>query len=154
MLGSWIGNSISIEGKWKEIIERQNRAMERWSKSRISLKGKELVLKVKIMSKVWFLATVNGMPKYIEKEMTKNMKDFLWGKEKKGLMPMEKVIASREEGGLGIPSIEARNKAIQVMWLKKFLAKPSMKPTWAWIAEELIKRNISETSVPKTRRQK
>ena len=43
-------------------------------------------------------------------------------------MSIEKVIAPREEGGLGIPSIETRNKAIQVMWLKKYLAKPEEKP--------------------------
>ena len=38
------------------------------------------------------------MPKHVEKEMVKNMKDFIWGKEKKGLMPMEKVIVPTEEG--------------------------------------------------------
>ena len=51
-------------------------------KSRISFEGKELVLKVIIISKVWFLATVNGMPRPVEKEMTRNMKEFLWGKKK------------------------------------------------------------------------
>lgn len=48
--------------------------------------------------------------------------------KKKG---MKKVIAPREEGRLGMSSIEARNKTIQVMWLKKFLAKLSMKSAWA-----------------------
>ena len=66
---------------------------------------KELILKAIITSKAWFLVTVNGMPEHIEMQMVQNMKEFLWGKQKKGLMPIDKVIAPREEGGLGMPSI-------------------------------------------------
>ena len=48
-----------------------------------------------------------------------------------------------------MPSIETRNKAIQVMWHKKHLTKPEAKPAWAWVAEELVKRNISKTAISK-----
>ena len=43
------------------------------------------------------------------------MKDFLWDGRKKGLITMEAASTQRENGGLGIPNIEARLKAIQIM---------------------------------------
>ena len=130
MLGLWMGNNILIEDKWKTMIEKQERAMERWAISELLLRGKELVLKVIITFKAWFLVTVKGMPANIEKQMIRNTKVFIWGKGKIGLMPIEKAIAPREEGGLGILSIEARNKVIRIMWLKKYLVRPETKPAW------------------------
>ena len=83
MLGAWVGNGINIEEKWKTIIMKQQKIMNIWKKSRPTFRGKELILKALTTSKSWFLATVNGMPKHIQREMEKNMKDFLWDGRKK-----------------------------------------------------------------------
>ena len=71
------------------------------------------------------------------------MKDFLWDGRKKGLITMEAASAPRESGGLGIPSIEARLKAIQIMWLKKYLETKEKRPTWVWLADNLIIKDIA-----------
>ena len=57
--------------------------MSVWKKSRPTFRRKELILKALITSKSWFLATVNGMPKHIQIEMERNMKDFLWDGRKR-----------------------------------------------------------------------
>jgi hypothetical protein len=75
-----------------------------------------------VQSQAIFLATVNGMPKDILKMMQKNMKDFLWDGRKKRYLPWTDIMASRSEGGLNIPDMKVRTDAIQIMWLKKFLA--------------------------------
>ena len=76
-LGAWVGNGINIEEKWKTIIMKQQKIMNTWKKSRPTFRGKELILKALTTSKSWFLAIINGMPKHIQREMERNMKDFL-----------------------------------------------------------------------------
>ena len=139
----------NIEEKWKTIIMKQQKIMNTWKKSRPTFRGKELLLKALTTSKSWFLATINGMLKHIQKEMEKNMKDFLWDGRKKGLITMEAASTPREDGGLGIPSIEARLKAIQIMWLKKYLETKEKRPTWAWLADNLIAKDIAPNTTPK-----
>jgi len=60
---------------------------------------------------VLFLATVNGIPKDIQKRMEKQMKDFLWN-DKKATMNWEEVLQPKENGGLNMPSMEMRIEAI------------------------------------------
>ena len=138
-----------IEEKWKIIIMKQQKIMNTWKKSRPTFRGKELILKALTMSKSWFLATVNRMPRHIQKEMEKNMMDFLWDRRKKGLITMEAASAPRENGGLGIPNIELRQKAIQIMWLKKYLDTKEKRLTWAWLADNLIAKDIVLNTTPK-----
>jgi hypothetical protein len=55
------------------------------------------------------------MPEHIEKEMTQNIKNFLWDGSESGLIELKATTAKREEGGLGIPDIKARLAAIHIM---------------------------------------
>jgi hypothetical protein len=114
-LGSWVGNQISIEDTWIEITKKHKEIMDTWAKSHPTLRGKELILKALVTSRSWFLATVNRMPEHIEKEMTQNIKNFLWDGRERGLMELKATTAKREEGGLGIPDIKARLAAIHIM---------------------------------------
>ena len=91
------------------------------------------------MSRIWFLAAVNGMPDHIENEMTKIMKDLIWDRNKRGLMRLDYTAEIREKGGLGMPDLKTRMKAIDIMWLKKYLDTPDKRPIWCWVADALIK---------------
>ena len=118
--------------------------METWNQAHPSYKGKEILLKTLVQSKAIFLASVNGMPNDISKKMQRQMKDFLWDYKKKGVMRWNEVINNREQGGLNIPDIEARVEAIQVMWLKRWLAPENKKPLWAYMTDEIIKKSVPE----------
>jgi len=61
------------------------------------------------------------MPKNIAQRMTRQMKSFIW-ENKRPLMNWMDVTQPKENRGLGLPDIEVRLEAIQVMWLKKYLA--------------------------------
>ena len=39
----------------------------------------------------------------------------------------------------GKPDLKTRMKAIDIMWLKKYLETPDKRPTWCWVANTLIK---------------
>src|SRR5882724_6668089 len=137
-LGSWIGNNIIIEDQWNKIMEIQKKVIDVWTASHPTLQGKELILKALITSRSWFLAAVNSMPDHIENEMTKMMKDFIWDGNKRGLMRLNYTAKVREMGGLGMPDLKTRMKAIDIMWLKKYLDTPDKRPTWCWVADALI----------------
>jgi len=89
---------------------------------------KKLILKALITSRSWFLAAVNGMPDHIENEMTKIMKDFIWDGNKRGLMRLDYTAKVRAKGGLGMSDLKTRMKAIDIMWLKKYLDTPDKRP--------------------------
>ena len=76
---------------------------------------------------------------HIENVMTKIMKDFIWDGNKRGLMRLDYTAEIREKRGLGMPNLKTRMKAIDIMWLKKYLDTPDKRPTWCWVADTLIK---------------
>jgi len=51
--------------QWETILKRQSRILKKWSKTSLSSKGKELILKALIQSRALYLATANEMPKSI-----------------------------------------------------------------------------------------
>ena len=144
-LGAWVGNKINNGLQWEGVIRRQEEAIEKWGKANLTLKGKEIILKAIVQSKATFLATVNGMPKEIEKKMKRMFKDFIWNGKRKGLMSWEQIITPREQGGLGMPDIRTRLEAIEIMWVKKWLAPESRRPKWAYVMDEIINKNISKS---------
>ena len=93
----------------------------------LSLKEKELILKALIQSRALYLAMANEMPKSIAQRMIRQMKSFTW-ENKRPLMNWMDATQPNENGGLGLPDIEARLEAIQVMWLKKYLAPLTERP--------------------------
>ena len=42
--------------------------------------------------------------------------------------------------------IKARNEAIQIMWLKKYMTIGPQRPTWALVADVLIEENIAKSN--------
>jgi len=64
-LGAHIENDSKTSMQWETILKRQSRILKKWSKTSLSLKGKELILKALIQSRALYLATANEMPKSI-----------------------------------------------------------------------------------------
>jgi endonuclease/exonuclease/phosphatase family metal-dependent hydrolase len=144
-LGAWVGNDTNLDLQWGEILKKQEEMINAWSKTNMSLKGKEIILKAILQSKAMYLATVNGMPKDIEEKMKKLFKDFLWDGKKRGLMAWNQIIAPREQGGLNIPDIKTRIEALEVMWMKKWLTPSDRKPKWTYILDQILNENIARS---------
>lgn len=142
-LGAWIGNETNQEPQWNKIMEEQEKRMDLWGKMNLSLKGKELILKAIVQSKAIFLATVNGISNRRAEEMNKKMRRFLWS-GKKGAINWTRATLPREDGGLNVPDMKARIDAINIMWLKKMASPPNERPRWAWVADEIIKKNANK----------
>ena len=146
-LGSWVGNGKNDMTQWNKILRSQEKILEVWSKVNLTLQGKELVLKSLVQSKAVFLATVNGMPKSVEKEMQRMYHTFMWNGKPKGLIKWEQALVEKSKGGLGVPDIAARIEAIEIMWLKKWLSVDATRPKWALIMDMIINESIAKQPI-------
>ena len=70
----------------------------------------------------------------------------MWN-DKKAIMNWKEASQPREIGGLNMPNIEMRIEAIQIMWLKKYLAPKNERPEWAYIVDQIIFNNLPK--IPK-----
>lgn len=147
MLGAWHGDKTQAIRQWVTILAKQQEIMKEWAKTRPTLQGKVLLLKALIASRSLYLATVNGMPYEVERIMEKQMRAFLWN-DTKGLVRWDVITQPKENGGLGVPSIAARNKAIEIMWLKRLCTEEQKAPLWAKIAQGLLVRHSIHKETP------
>ena len=61
------------------------------------------------------------------------------------------VTQPTENGGLGLPDIEARLEVIQVMWLKKYLAPLTERPIWAFVTDQIVFKYTQKAPVVNNR---
>ena len=78
--------------------------------------------------------------------MTSQMKSFIW-KGKRPSMNWMDVTQPRSNGGLDLPDIEARLEAIQITWLKKYLAPITERPMWAFVTDQIVFKYMQKAPV-------
>jgi len=61
------------------------------------------------------------MPTHIEDAITKMIRDFIWNEETTPRLSLEHLYSPTEKGGMNILDIHARNKAIEITWLREYL---------------------------------
>ncbi|KAF5376091.1 hypothetical protein D9615_007753 [Tricholomella constricta] len=153
ILGAWFGNCLSGEEPWPALLDKVDRCLAQWEKSRPSIEGRRLIVQMVVGGMTQYLTQVQGMPDKIEKELTKKIRDFIWA-EKRSPINAETLFAPIELGGRGLLDLWARNEAIAVMWLKSYLNLGPDRPLWALVADTLLARDTpaSEGNVdPKVR---
>lgn len=88
-----------------------------------------------------FLDTVQGMPKEVEEELERTIKNFAWDGAK-GSVKFDVLCQPTAVGGLNFRDIGARTEAINIMWAKRYLALGDDRSMWAFVADWLIKKSI------------
>ena len=86
-----------------------------------------------------FLAKAQGMPGPIEDALVKIIRSFIWdGSSTPPMIGIKRLYATKEQGGISLLNIPARNKAINLTWLKTYLDLTSSRPTWAFVTDAII----------------
>ncbi|KIM25292.1 hypothetical protein M408DRAFT_49826, partial [Serendipita vermifera MAFF 305830] len=78
ILGSYQGNNVNADAKWRDIINTQSKIMRLWGGIHPSLSGRVRILKALVVSRALYLMMVNGIPKKFADEMERNIRSFLW----------------------------------------------------------------------------
>ncbi|TFK20862.1 hypothetical protein FA15DRAFT_682345 [Coprinopsis marcescibilis] len=129
-LGAYIGNQVEDVAIWLPTLEKIEKNLERWARSRPTIEGKRLIVGLE----------VQGMPKETEKRIKKLIKDFIWT----GRIPTihkETLRGEIEQGGKKLLDVELQNKAIDLQRLQRYLDMSENRPKWAKVAKTLIHVN-------------
>ena len=131
----WIQNKIKTLGVWLSINQEENirlnyeeklekikSCLNNWKLRRLTLLGKITVIKSLAASQlVYILAPLKTNQKAIE-EIDRLFYDFLWsGRGDK--IKRNTMIRDYSEGGLKMLDIASFNKALKIVWIKKYLDK-------------------------------
>lgn len=122
-LGAWLGLSPKKCIFWRPLIEKIKSKLTDWKCKSTNNAGR-ILLKAAIDSTPIYWFNLFSMPKTVSKEIDTIIRDFLWGwnydkdppTRKIHLLKWEKICKRKELGGLDIPIIQMRNKALLGKW--------------------------------------
>ncbi|KAF5344335.1 hypothetical protein D9758_013247 [Tetrapyrgos nigripes] len=138
ILGGWFGNNINNMSVWAPTLEKIDTHLERWNKGAPTMEGRRHIVQMVIGNMTQYLTQVQGMPTQIEKRVTKRVQNFIWAEKERNPVSKATVLRPIEQGGRKVLDIEARNKAIDVMWAKAYLNFEESRPLWAKVADKLF----------------
>ncbi|KAF5388098.1 hypothetical protein D9615_000306 [Tricholomella constricta] len=132
------------EGPWSIVLDKINANLARWERSNPTMEGRKLITSMVIGGMTQYLTQVKGMPKSIEKRITKTIREFVW-KEKRSPVSEATLFLPTHLGGRALLDIVARNEAMEVLWLKSYLNMDENRPLWATVADALFAINVPKT---------
>jgi exonuclease III len=141
LLGAWIGNGVNSADPWGPVLEKVEKNLRRWEKGHPTVEGRRLIVQMIVAGMTQYLTKVQGMPPEIEKELCKRVQTYVWD-GRRPTVNATVMSAPLAEGGKKILDLKARNEAIQLTWLQVYLTLDERRPKWAFVADELIRRNI------------
>ncbi|EIW54201.1 uncharacterized protein TRAVEDRAFT_82766, partial [Trametes versicolor FP-101664 SS1] len=127
-LGAWIGNGIDDSAPWTPVVNTIQTNLAKWQKGKPSLNGRKLAIGIELAGRTQFRATVQVMPKSVEKRLTKIMVDFVWDGDLHPRIEREQLYKPITAGGLKLLDIHSRNEAIDLMWLRRYLTLGLKRP--------------------------
>ena len=147
LLGTYIGNRIDQQGPWRTVLDSVRASVELWKPKNLTMTGRTMVIQSIIGGKSQYLATVQGMPKSIELELTSIIGEFLWdnnGERKRAAVNSHMMSLPVHQGGKALLLPGLRNTAIQIgLWFRKLMQPAGQRPVWVEIALDLMRREIS-----------
>ena len=151
-LGAWIGNKTNDTDPWEPILDNVSKALNRWKKTHPTMAGRKIIVQTIIGGHTQFLTKAQGMPATIEKALIKMTRDFMWEEDSSPQIALDALQHPIEEGGLNLLNLEARNEAIELMWLKAYLNFSPTRPTWAKVTDLVIATAAPTNTMHQTRK--
>ena len=137
-LGTWIGNATKATDPWEPILDKIKSTLQNWNKGHPTLDAKRHIIQMFVGGMSQFLTAAQGMPKQIEDALTKIIRDAIWESTAPPTISLACLYSPKEEGGINLLNIKARNKAIDIMRLKSYLDLTTSRPKWAFMTDAII----------------
>ncbi|GKD98236.1 RNA-directed DNA polymerase, eukaryota, reverse transcriptase zinc-binding domain protein [Tanacetum coccineum] len=125
-----IGKSMHFLSSWNTLIDKFNSKLSKWKASLLSIGGRYTLIKYVPGSLGIYYLSLFKAPKFIINTLEKNRARFFWGgsegNKKMAWVRWENVLASLDQGGLGIGSLKAFNLALLQKWRWRFTTNPDL----------------------------
>ncbi len=119
-LGIYIGQNVSkaLEYNYSEKLKKVENLLHLWSSRPLTLKGKITVVQSLIIPQILYLCAVLYTPESVINKLHELIIKFVWnGKNPK--VKHTTMIGNVEDGGLKLPDVKAKIKAIKLAWLQR-----------------------------------
>jgi hypothetical protein len=104
-----------------------------------------------VSGKSQYLHMVNGMPPNIMAQLSKQILLFMNNYNTRLRVSKERLYALRDKGGLNLLDLEAQDEAIQLMWLKSYLAGENEHPALALLVDDILRHQYQAEDTKPTK---
>ncbi|KAJ9565965.1 LOW QUALITY PROTEIN: hypothetical protein OSB04_001931 [Centaurea solstitialis] len=174
-LGLPLGCSMNRVDSWEPIINKFSSKLSNWKSQYLSFGGRLVLLKSVLGSLGVFFFSLFKAPQKVINRLESIRMNFFWGKrdscKKIAWISWNKVLASKEKGGLEVGSLKALNLALVTKWWWRFksetdslwkrviqslhgisggleVANPSGKNTGVWRNILKVHKDFSKVNIP------
>ena len=117
-------------------IQSMEYVIKSWATRKLSLRGKVIVIKSLLLSKLQYLASMLGKPDQgIIRRIDRIVYKFLWNGSEK--IKRKVMMNSRDEGGLYVPDFETICQSAMVKWVYRYLHMENC--NWKNIVDHALK---------------
>ena len=100
-LGDIVGNQVTEERRFNELVEKMSSEGGRWNREKIGIYGRAIIANTLLMSKVKFRADINPLSTLLTRRIRDEIRSFMW-KGKKAGTRWEILLRPVQEGGVGL----------------------------------------------------
>ena len=127
-LGLPVGQNMTRIQAWKTLRDRFITKLSRWKAKMLSIGGRLTLLKTVLGSHGSYLMSLFAIPTTVLKSLEALRTLFFGadiGERKINWVSWSRVLASKENGGLGVGSLFSFNKAMLFKWRCRFFKNPN-----------------------------
>jgi len=138
-LGFPVGVQPDYTQAWKKVITKVHNALLMWDKICSSIYGRSLIIKVKALACIWYMASILPLDQQAQqaiKNIQKQCMDFFWSYRMHKLR-FANLTLTYKEGGHKLWFVQEKIKSLQLKWMIKF-ENPDYKALWKDNAAEIF----------------
>nr|GEV36114.1 RNA-directed DNA polymerase, eukaryota, reverse transcriptase zinc-binding domain protein [Tanacetum cinerariifolium] len=123
-LGTKVGDFMSCEKAWKEVVDKVKNRLTKWKMKALSIGGRLTLLKSVLGSIPIYHMSIFRVPLKVLRSLEALRGHFFNGHEtgskKASWVNWEKVLSAKDKGGLRVASLFALNRGLLVKWVWRF----------------------------------
>ncbi|GKB53206.1 RNA-directed DNA polymerase, eukaryota [Tanacetum coccineum] len=125
--GVMIGDCMSRKHAWGEMVQKLHSRLSNWKVKTLSIGGRLTLLKSVLGASPLYNMSIYKVPKGVLNDMEAIRSNFFNGADslerKITWVSWDKVLASKKNGGLGVSSFHALNRALLSNWVWRFISQ-------------------------------
>ncbi|GJY30473.1 RNA-directed DNA polymerase, eukaryota [Tanacetum coccineum] len=145
-LGVTVGDQMSHHSAWRNIIQKVRTRLSKWKVKTLSIGGRLTLLKSVLGAVPLYSMSIYKAPKGVLHELEMIRNSFFNGadsaEKKITWVAWDKVLASKKQGGLGVSSYYALNRALLLKWVWRFISQDGS--LWSRIISALYGSSIED----------
>ncbi|GJZ03371.1 RNA-directed DNA polymerase, eukaryota [Tanacetum coccineum] len=148
-LGVMVGECMTRHKAWEDTVVKLKNRLSKWKAKTLSIGGRLTLLKSVLGASPLYTLSIFKVPKGILKVLEAIRNNFFIGADpmvkKITWIAWDKVLASKKQGGLGVSSFYALNRALLLKWVWRFVSQDGS--LWTRVIKALYGTSIGSHSI-------